>query len=203
MKLFALLLTAMLSLNLAGYPPAMLTPEFLALLGNDQVLADRMNPDRAAAIRNYLGERFVQSRTKPDQQSKIIYALTGDDNPAVEAGFYERFLESYELVFIDCTLEERKSLESLADSLIEAARGTEFDAPPGIAKFVVRPDLFLKKVIVQLSSADDKTIARFKEIVSDDERLVFEEIPIEDGGLYPEDYGDVEEATPDDALAAE
>jgi len=196
MKLFVLLLTAVLSLNLAGYPPAMLTPEFLDYLGNDQALADRMNPDRATAIGNYLGERFVQFRTKPDQQGTIIYALTGDDDPAVEAGFYERFPESYDLVFIDCTLPERQSLEKLFESIDESRQERE-QHPASNPIFFPRIEILLKRVVVQLDPFNDETVAWFKATISDDKRLVFEDIPIADGGLYPEDYGDVEESTPD------
>jgi len=205
MKTFSLFLTALLSLNLAGYPPAMLTPEFLSFLGNDQVLADKMNPNRQVAIENYLGGRYVYiiEKKTEDGYNHVVYSLTGEDDATVKAGFYGRFPRDYDLVFIDYTLSERQSLEKLFESIDESRQEREHHPASNGPIFFPRIEILLKRVVVQLDPFNDETIAWFKATVSDDKRLVFEDIPIADGGLYPEDYGDVEEATPDDSLAAE
>ena len=193
MKLAAFLVAAALALNLEGYPTAMLTPAFLEFLSDDQALADKLNPNQPAAIKNYLGELYVATEKASDGHG-IVYALTGSDNDAVEAGFYERF-ESVELVFIDCTLAERESLEALNQSVFEAAKGTEFAiGSDGPSSYNV--DLFHKTVTVWLLETDGETVARFKKVVSDDPRLVFMKIDVTDGeDLMPDEQSDVMEPT--------
>ena len=188
MKLLSLFLCAAFALLLQGYPEAMLTPDFLALLGNDQVLADKLNPDRQTAIENYLGNCFV-SFEYPD----IVYAVTPADADALKAGFAERF-DGHRLLLLDCTESEYTALKELRLQIISAAQGTDFE--PYIDR-LVHVDAFTGTVRVDLSSTED--IPRFNTQVSADERIRFEEIPILEGTpLEPSrDGGDVAEATID------